>query len=158
MRSRLREPEAVDDVMQNIAMAIVRQKQMLDEVNRVGAWLYQVAVRQVLMYRRTTGRKRKLQDRLNEGFASPVVDRSIATPEQRVIAAETQQNVRNALDQLTELDRQILMLKYEDNWSYRELADLLGVKEDTIEYRLTKARKNLRCVLTQMGEGGSECP
>ena len=36
--SRLGETDAVDDVMQNIAMAIVRQKAALSGVQRVGAW------------------------------------------------------------------------------------------------------------------------
>ena len=155
VRSRLREPEAVEDVMQNIAMAIVKQKQTLEEVNRLGAWLYQVAVRQVLMYRRSTGRKRKLQDRLAERFAPASQTEMCLTPEQQVMAAETQQNVRQALDGLGVLDRQILMLKYSEDWSYRQLAELLGVKEDTVEYRLTKARKNLRRSLMRLGEGGT---
>ena len=155
VRSRLREPEAVEDVMQNIAMAIVKQKQTLEEVNRLGAWLYQVAVRQVLMYRRSTGRKRKLHDRLAERFAPASQTEMCLTPEQQVMAAETQQNVRQALDGLGVLDRQILMLKYSEDWSYRQLAELLGVREDTVEYRLTKARKNLRRSLMRVGEGGT---
>ena len=158
VRSRLREPEAVEDVMQNIAMAIVKQNQALQEVNRLGAWLYQVAIRQVLMYRRAKGRKRKLHGRLLEGFAVPIQHDSCATPEQHVIAAETQQNVRLAMDELNELDRQILMLKYSEDWSYRQLAELLGVKEDTVEYRLTKARKNMRRSLLRLGEGGTAQP
>ncbi|MBC7965793.1 MAG: sigma-70 family RNA polymerase sigma factor, partial [Fuerstia sp.] len=39
-----------------------------------------------------------------------------------------------------------------EGWSYRELADHLGVREDTIEYRLLKARKNLRRLLRQFDE------
>ena len=53
VRSRLSEPDAVEDVMQNIALAIVRHRAVLSEVNRIGAWLYQIAVRQVLMHRRS---------------------------------------------------------------------------------------------------------
>ena len=50
------------------------------------------------------------------------------------------------------------MLKYSEDWSYRQLAELLGVKEDTVEYRLTKARKNLRRSLLRLGEGGTAQP
>lgn len=153
VRSRLGEPDAVEDVMQNIAMAIVRQRQHLQEINRVGAWLYQIAVRQVLMYRRSTGRRRRLQDRLLDGQPS-VVKAAEPSPEQHVLAAETQENVQRALDELSELDRQILMLKYAENWSYRQLADHLGVREDTIEYRLLKARRNLKRILLRFGEEG----
>ncbi|MEZ6130686.1 MAG: sigma-70 family RNA polymerase sigma factor [Planctomycetaceae bacterium] len=149
VRSRIREPDGVEDVMQNIALALVRQKESLTDINRVGAWLYQVAVRQVMMYRRTTGRRRTFEDRLlDRSAAGEFATLDTTSPVDRLLAAEQQQQVRGALQQLDELDRQILMLKYSENWSYRELADHLGVKEDTVEYRLTKARKQLRRLLS----------
>lgn len=159
VRSRLNEPEAVEDVMQNIAMSIVRQRHMLLEVKRIGAWLYQIAIRQILMYRRSTGRRRRFQERLAEGHAAAGgCPRIPACPEDLVMAAETKENVQRALLELTELDRQMLMLKYAEKWSYRQLADHLGVREDTVEYRLLRARRNLKRILMQLGEEGvSQC-
>jgi RNA polymerase sigma factor (sigma-70 family) len=150
VRSRLQEADAVEDVMQNIALAIVRQRSLLADVNRIGAWLYQIAIRQVLMYRRTTGRRRKLHDRLQQ--QSPEVT-DIAEPLQVLLHEETREKVRQALLQLSELDRQVLMLKYSEGWTYREIADHLGVQEDTIEYRLMRARKSLRQHLRTFAEG-----
>jgi RNA polymerase sigma-70 factor (ECF subfamily) len=148
VRSRISEAEAVEDIMQNIALALVRQREGLPDIKRIGAWLYQVAVRQVLMYRRTRGRRRNFEDRLAQGASA---DLATATepenPVDRVMAAEQQEQVRDAMQDLEELDRQILMLKYSEGWSYRQLAEHLGVKEDTVEYRLLKARKNLRRLL-----------
>jgi len=152
VRSRLQEADAVEDVMQNIALAIVRQRSLLADVNRVGAWLYQIAVRQVLMYRRTTGRRRKLHDRLQHQTTG-VAD--AAEPLQALLREETQEQVRQALQRLSELDRQVLMLKYSEGWSYREIANHLGVQEDTIEYRLLRARRNLRQHLRSFAEESS---
>lgn len=152
VRSRLQEADAVEDVMQNIALAIVRQRSLLADVNRVGAWLYQIAVRQVLMYRRTTGRRRKLHDRLQQqtsNLANP------AEPLQTLLNQETREQVQQALQRLSELDRQVLMLKYAEGWTYREIANHLGVQEDTIEYRLLRARKNLRQHLRRFSEESS---
>ncbi len=146
VRSRLNEADAVEDVMQNIALAIVKHRDVLSEVNRIGAWLYQVAVRQVLMHRRTSGRRRRMQDRLAQeaGLAA-----STESPLQSLLATEKLENVQKALAELSDIDRQVLMLKYSEGWSYRDLAEHLGVQEDTIEYRLLKARKNLRRLLRQ---------
>lgn len=150
VRSRIREPDGVEDVMQNIALALVRQKENLSDLNRAGAWLYQVAVRQVLMYRRTQGRRRRFEEGLLQRTAAGEVSTlEAAGPVDRVLAAEKQQQVQEAMQQLDDLDRQILMLKYSENWSYRDLAEHLGVKEDTIEYRLTRARKKMRQLLAQ---------
>lgn len=147
VRSRLNEPDAVEDVMQNIALAIVRQQPSLQEISRLSAWLYQIAVRQVLMYRRTSGRRRRMLSRVGQHVAQQSEAESAVPPIERIIAAETAENVRQALTRLGELDRQILLLKYTENWSYRQLAEHLGVREDTVEYRLLKARKHLKSLL-----------
>ncbi len=153
VRSRLNEPDAVEDVMQNIALAIVRHRSMLNEINRIGAWLYQIAVRQVLMYRRSSGRRRKMQERLVHETTNLG---SQDGPLQNLLAAEVQTCVQQALEGLSEIDRQMLMLKYAEGWSYRELAEHLGVRDDTIEYRLLKARKHLRRLLRRFEEESVE--
>ena len=150
VRSRISESEAVEDIMQNIALALVRQRDALPEIKKIGAWLYQVAVKQVLMYRRTRGRRRRFEDRLADGAAADLSRQEPADPVERVLAAEKQEQVRTAMQQLDELDRQILMLKYSEGWSYRQLAEHMGIKEDTVEYRLMKARKNLRSRLARV--------
>lgn len=149
VRSRVGESDAVDDIMQNIAVALVKQKDSLTEINRISAWLYQVAVKQVLMYRRTRGRRRNFEDRI---VKDPSVSKAFETadPVARVLAAEEREQVQLGVNQLDELDRQILMLKYSEGWTYRQLADHLGIKEDTVEYRLAKARRQLRGLLASL--------
>ncbi len=149
VRSRVNEPDAVEDIMQNIALALVRQRDTLHEIRQMGAWLYQVAVKQVLMYRRTRGRRRRFEDRLANGDPSDVTLAEPLGPVDRVLAAEKQQHVRDAMSELDELDRQILMLKYSEGWTYGQLSEHMGVKEDTVEYRLAKAKKKLRRLLAK---------
>lgn len=152
VRSRLHEPDAVEDVMQNIALAIVKHSEILNKVNRIPAWLYQIAVRQVLMYRRSSGRRRKMYDRVAADPAARI--EPPASPLDGLLASETQENIQKALGKLPEIERQILMLKYAEGWSYKELAGHLGVQEDTIEYRLLRARKNLRRLLVRFDDEG----
>lgn len=152
VRSRVQESEAVEDIMQNIALALVRQRDAMREIGQMGAWLYQVAVRQVLMYRRTAGRRRNFENRLASQAHPGVSPSKDLDPVASVLAAEEQQSVREAVTQLDELDRQVLMLKYVEGWTYRQLAEMLGVTEDTIEYRLLKARKRLKSLLEQRVE------
>jgi RNA polymerase sigma factor (sigma-70 family) len=71
-----------------------------------------------------------------------------------LLASETQENIQKALGELPEIERQILMLKYAEGWSYKELASHLGVQEDTIEYRLLRARKNFRRLLVRFDDEG----
>src|SRR6516225_8543545 len=61
--ARLGERQAVDEVMQEVALAAVAQRTPLSDPARVGAWLYRLAVRQALLYRRRCGRQRRLLGR-----------------------------------------------------------------------------------------------
>lgn len=58
--ARVGEPQAVDEVMQEVSLAVVRGKTPISDRSKIAPWLYQLAVRQSLLYRRKAGRRRKL--------------------------------------------------------------------------------------------------
>src|SRR4051794_40709836 len=58
--SRVRDRNAADEVMQEVALAAVRQQAPLKDRSRVAAWLRRLAVRQALLYRRGRGRRERL--------------------------------------------------------------------------------------------------
>src|SRR4051794_2624022 len=64
--ARLGERQAVDEVMQEVALAAVTQRSPLADPSKIGAWLHRLAVRQSLLYRRRVGRRRKWADRQAE--------------------------------------------------------------------------------------------
>lgn len=145
--ARLGERQAVDEVMQEVAVAAVAQRSPLDDPARVGAWLYRLAVRQALLYRRRCGRRRRLIDRYagsraGDSGVSPALD-----PLDGLLRDERRALVREALGRLPRRDAEILLLKYTEDWSYRELAAHLGVGESAVEARLHRARARLRAAL-----------
>jgi RNA polymerase sigma factor (sigma-70 family) len=142
--ARVGEAEAVDEVFQEVSLAALSQKSPLLDPNKANPWLYRLAVLQSLLYRRGRGRRRKLQDRL----ASSQPDRSgharDPDPLRWVIAAEQRKLVRRSLAALAGRDAEILLLKYGEDWSYRQIAEQLGISESAVETRLHRARKRLR--------------
>src|SRR6266571_1069542 len=61
--ARLGSSEGVDEVLQEVSLAAVRQKAPLADPTKAAPWLYRLAVLQSLLYRRRHGRHRKLIDR-----------------------------------------------------------------------------------------------
>src|SRR5215471_16767121 len=61
--ARLGSSEGVDEVLQEVALAAVRQSAPLADHTKAAPWLYRLAVLQSLLYRRRHGRQRKLIDR-----------------------------------------------------------------------------------------------
>lgn len=147
--SRLGNRDEVEEVMQEVAVAAANQSAKLEPVERAGPWLYRVAIRQMLLFRRKAGRRRKL--------LSCVVDRPLPrdetqatrSPLEFLISEERQVEVRQALVKMSERDRQLLLLKYVDGLSYGEIAQRVGVSASAVQSRLHRARNLLRKHLEQ---------
>lgn len=144
--ARLKEAQAVDEVMQEISLAAVAQRSPLADPAKVAAWLYRLAIRQTLLFCRGRGRQRRLVDRYFERGNDD--ERVSADPLDWLVLQERAVLVRQALSRLPGRDAEILMLKYAESWSYRELADHLGVSVSAIEARLHRGRRRLRDELT----------
>ena len=142
--ARLGEPQAVEDVLQEVALATVGQAALPVEPSKWAPWLYRVAVRQALLHRRKEGRRRKLADRYARAAGRQACPESAYDPLRLVVADERCRMVREALAGLRRKDVEILLLKYTEGWSYRDLAGHLGVSESAVETRLHRARARLR--------------
>jgi RNA polymerase sigma-70 factor, ECF subfamily len=139
--ARLGEPQAMDEVMQEIALAAVKQQTPVSDPGKLGAWLYRVAIRQVLLYRRRHGRQRKLLANFSQNGKGREAN---VDPLDWLLLDERKTLVRGALHCLPCRDAEILLLKYTEDWSYRELAAHLGLSESAVEARLHRARQRLR--------------
>lgn len=146
--ARTGEAQAVDEVMQEVALAAVAQQAPLADATKVAPWLYQLAVRQSLLYRRKLGRSRKLTVQYAQRVRPSEADRS-ADPLQWLLADERRRHVRDALQCLPEDDVEILLLKYTEGWSYHQIAAHLDMSHSAVEAKLHRARKKLRTILNE---------
>jgi RNA polymerase sigma-70 factor (ECF subfamily) len=60
------------------------------------------------------------------------------------------------MGQLSEADAEVLLLKYTESWSYRQLADHLGISLSAVQARLHRARARLRSALEALDVVGTE--
>lgn len=142
--ARLGEPQAIDEVLQEVSLAAIRQQAPLSNPEKVAPWLYRLAVRQSLLYRRKQGRRRKLVGRYAERLQPRESGRREGDPLGWLLAEERRAQVRAAMSRLTRRDAEILMLKYNHDWSYQALAEHLGISHSAVEARLHRARQRLR--------------
>ena len=149
VRNRICDSNAADDVMQEIALAVLQQNARPTDPQKVPSWLYRIAVRQTVNYRRRLGKQRQLMQAYSERGARH--ESEMPNPRDWVLGQELRQSVTEALDRLTRQEREILLLKYTEGWSYGQLADHLGAGVKTVEYRLLRARRALRGHLRQYG-------
>ena len=143
--ARVREPQAVDEVMQEVALAAVRQSAPIADAGKVAPWLYRLTVYQALLYRRKCGRRRRLVSRFADVTHGGGLGRSESLdPLGWLVAQERRAMVRRALARLPARDAEILLLKYTENWNYHQIAGQLGISHAAVEARLHRARGRLR--------------
>jgi RNA polymerase sigma-70 factor (ECF subfamily) len=148
--SRVDEPQAVDDVMQEISLAVVRQRQPLVDASKLASWLYQLAVKQSLLYRRSQGRRRRLNNRYGAWLGQTDQDHRPLDLLAWVTAEERRELVHKALRQLPRRDVEILLLKYVHGWSYEQVTEHLGISHSAVANRLRRARVRLRDQLARL--------
>jgi RNA polymerase sigma-70 factor (ECF subfamily) len=89
--------------------------------------------------------------------ASGVLATALGTdPQETVLRRELSGRLGEALDQLPDLHRAILVLREMDGLSYEELAERLGIPKGTVMSRLFHARKKMQALLA--GYAGIDAP
>ncbi len=151
--ARLQDRDAVEEVLQETALAAVAATHPAD-TEGMSRWLYRVAIRQSILYRRKQARNSKKKD----DYATQVLGaqsepkRNTGTPYEVLEAFEQAELVAEAVKHLTCSDREVLLLKYTENWSCQEIATRLGVGRSAIKSRLLRARGNLRRELLRISK------
>ncbi len=78
---------------------------------------------------------------------------STTSPSQRVEREEQRQRVRQALTQLAERDREVLVLRHLEQLSVAETAEVLGISQSAVKTRHLRALERLGTLLEGDGQG-----
>lgn len=149
LRARGVEQGAVEEVLQEVETTAVSKSDRLRDSSKVAPWLYRIAVTCALQYRRRLGRRRRMLERYATRYAESTTQKP-TDPLDWLLADEQQRLVREAIAMLPPRDAELLLLKYTEDWSYRQLADHLGVSTAAIESRLHRARDKMRHALSRL--------
>lgn len=102
-------------------------------------WVHRIAVNEALAFlRRKKTEKRHLNSSNNRDRPQPA---DIQERDERL-------DIRAAFDQLSDEDRVILLLRYDQGHDYRSIGELLDCAEGTVASRLSRARNRLKESLT----------
>jgi RNA polymerase sigma-70 factor (ECF subfamily) len=153
--ARLGESQGVEEVLQEIALQTVRQPATWAAVTYQPGWLYRVAVRQCMLYRRRHGRQRKLLSRYAQ--RQTCADHLAEDPLAWLLSGERLALVRLAISRLPTRDAEFLLLKYSQDCSYAQIAEQLGTTTSAVEARLHRARERLRRELRQLDPWKRDC-
>jgi RNA polymerase sigma-70 factor (ECF subfamily) len=157
LRHYLGDADMADDVFQQTFLQVHLKCQKFDPGRKVRPWLYTVATNQAIDYQRRNRRHRMVSlDRRGSrpsdedaGALVELLDDPEPNPDEVAEAAERSDQLREAVDELPESTRQVVMLVYFQGLKYREAAEVLSIPVGTVKSRLHAAINKLSDTLTR---------
>lgn len=139
MRRMIGDDARAEDLLQEVFMKVFRDRSFDPGRGSFSSWLFTVARNACLMELRAA-RRRGAAHRAAPEPEPAKTPESVLEPAQRVAVA---------FAELTEPQRQLLLLKQVGQLTYREIAAVVGVAEGTVKSRLHEATRRFRQTLIE---------
>jgi RNA polymerase sigma factor (sigma-70 family) len=151
----LGDPDAAQDVVQDTFLEVARHPRRLLEVESCHNWLLRVARNLGVSRIRNDARVRKHAQALKERLAGGAAGVAADTASRALETEELAIRVRNEIERLRPRHRELLLLKVQEEKSYREIAEITGLTVTNVGYILHCAMKELTARLNHV-RGGLE--
>lgn len=124
-----------EDVTQDVLLSLYRANKIFESEEHIKYWLIRVTINQCKKLLRSPWRK---VERLEDYAQTIQFDDAF------------QRELFYAVSRLETKYRTVVLLYYYDGYSTKEIAQLLRVPQNTVSTRLSRARKLLKSVLTEV--------
>src|SRR5688500_12779908 len=155
-RSIVRDESEAEDVMQQAYVNAYANLRQFAGKARFSTWLTRIAVNESLARARRGGQYEPYEDDLSnvEPF---MAEQSQHDPERQAFSGELRTLLEWAIDRLPDGAREVFVLREVEGLSTAEVADALGVSEDVVKTRLSRAKSALRrAVMERTGAASPE--
>ena len=142
--SMLRDHHLAEDVSQEVFLRAYLFLPELRDPDKLGSWLYSIDRQVCSRFARRLKQAEPLND---EQVINTISPESI---EEQVICNERRREVWTALANLSEGNRQVVVLHYMGDYSTGEIGRILNVSTDAVKSRLRRARRSLEQEMMQM--------
>jgi len=133
----LRDPARAEDVVQEVFLQAWKSFHRFESGTNCKAWLFRILFHSINHYRRKWFRLRLLSEKeeyLEENLTwSPPIGETL-----------TDEEILTALDEISPDFKSVVLLADVEDFSYKEVAEILGIPIGTVMSRLSRGRKLLR--------------
>ncbi len=141
--SFVKEETIAQDMVQDIFLKVFFQLSKFKGNSRFSTWLYAITYNFCVEHYRKHSKYSKVE--ISEQHDQPSDDQE----EQELLSLRIDQ-LKMALEQVDPSDKMILLMKYQDDISIKEIRNQLGISESAVKMRLSRARQRLKKVVQEM--------
>jgi RNA polymerase sigma-70 factor (ECF subfamily) len=147
-RAIVRDELEAEDVMQQAYVSAYAHLRQFNGLARFSTWLTRIAVNEALARVRRRGRCEPFDEETSN--VEPIAPAAgTPDPERQAFAGELRELLEWSIDRLPDGAREAFVLRDVEGLSTAEAADALGVSEDVVKTRLSRARAALRRTLLE---------
>jgi len=120
--------ENADDVLQNTFLRIYKSLPNFQQKSSLHTWMYRIAYNESLRFLEENKKKNHSSlDDVSNKYLNNLVDDAFFEGD------EIQLKLQRILSKLPEKERQIFQMKYYDDLKFREMEEILGIKEGSLK-------------------------
>lgn len=136
------EKEIAEDLCSQVWMKALKSLEFFGEQENAGfkSWMYRIAHNTVIDYYRTTKTQLDLDSIYDIGISQNFVE--------QIDNTDTLQRVRQYLDTLKQIEKEIVILRVWDDLSYTDIAQICEKKEDNCKKIFSRALKKIQANIT----------
>jgi len=140
-RYLLNSPERAEDAAHEVFLRAHNRMDSYNSALPLSSWLLKIASNYCIDVLRRGATERRIFDGGSETFDPPSAS---VSPLGEVLAAERGQDVRAAVESLSEKYRVPLVLAYYNELSYEEISEIIGVERTQVAVLIFRAKQQLR--------------
>lgn len=130
-----------EDLAHDIFLKVITKLGTFKENSRFSTWLYSITYNYCMDSLRREKRTKEEQMDENFDFSEEEVDQEILGMKSEVL--------KKSLQEITAEERTMLLMKYQDDFSIKEIADSFNISESATKMRLMRTKEKMKKIYLQ---------
>lgn len=143
--------EEAEDILQDVLLKVFNSLNRFDNRKRFSSWIYRIAHNEAINHLKRRNRTRLIswEDIVSSKDRIATSDHE-DSPQELWIRKERRTEVRQALQRLPSMYREVLLLRYYFERSYSEIAEIVGKPRNTVGTLISRAKRRLVEVVSRL--------
>lgn len=137
--SMIRDKQIAEDITQEVFITVYNKLNTFDNRYKFSNWILRIAKNRCIDYIR---KMKKINESNIEDFVG--LKSKEITPEEAVEFEETKQIIAEYINTLSDIDKQIIILRYSQKTTFSDISKILDINESSVKRRYYKIKEQFK--------------